>query len=101
VTHEQELIEAYLQGLRHENERIIALLENEACECENYGEDYLPYMCVPHRVIALIKGEQPSIIQDKAATYIKGDALTELRDLSHQTGEYDNFDNPLIEGEQS
>lgn len=38
-----------------ENERIIKLLEDD-CECE-FHDGYPPMICYPHRLIALIKGD--------------------------------------------
>ena len=57
-------------------ERIIALLT------DTYGEDYVD-LGVVGQIVSLIKGEGQN-------------HLRELQRLSEETGEYENFDNPLI-----
>lgn len=55
MTHQQELIEAYLKGLRDEHDRIIALLEAEI----GHAESDKCLECNSIRdIVALIKEEQ-------------------------------------------
>jgi hypothetical protein len=73
-------------GAEQERERIIALLEtywDEPC-----GNPFDPEHCVNC-------GTMGQLI-----ALIKRDPLKELQQLAEETGEYENFDNPLIDKQE-
>jgi hypothetical protein len=76
---EDDYGEGYRAGILWEQKRIIALLEEGFPAGWDYAE----------------KDPIASVV-----ALIKGDPLKELQQLAEETGEHENFDNPLIDEKQ-